>query len=122
MQGNSKTKGDEAEILAKAFLLNEGLTFVAHQYRSAQGEIDLIMKEKKELIFVEVRYRKTDNLVDPLETVTWKKQQRIIYTARVFQHCHPWTEDFDVRFDVVCIYGNQLNFKITWIADAFRVE
>lgn len=119
---NCKAKGNEAENFAKDFLLKQGLTFVQNQYRSSRGEIDLIMKDKTELVFVEVRYRKQSHFADPIETITWQKQQRIIYTARVFHQCHPWAENFDQRFDVIAIYGNQLNFKITWIADAFRVE
>lgn len=122
MQDNTTTKGNKAEELAKNFLIEKGFSFITHQYRTRRGEIDLIMKNKKTLIFVEVRSRQHKSLVDPLETITWHKQQNIIYSAKVFMQYNPWTNDFEVRFDVICVYVNKLNCKITWIADAFRVE
>ena len=49
--------GSEAERFARTFLEQQGLTFVMRNYRCRTGEIDLIMQDDNELVFVEVKYR-----------------------------------------------------------------
>lgn len=114
--------GNHAEAMAKAFLLEKGLNFLYHQYRTKTGEIDLIMQDKNEIVFVEVRFRDRNTLVDPLDTITYAKRQKLIRTALCFAQTHPWISAFSQRFDVICISGNELNSKISWIPNAFGVE
>jgi putative endonuclease len=56
-QALSPLIGSEAERFARTFLEQQGLTFVMQNYRCRTGEIDLIMQEYDELVFVEVKYR-----------------------------------------------------------------
>jgi putative endonuclease len=114
--------GTEYEKIAATYLKDQGLTLIKHQYECKVGEIDLIMRDKNELVFVEVRSRTTLAGGDLEETVTWPKQQRIIRAALFYTHSHDWTEAFYLRFDFVAILGNQLNCKINWIQNAFGVE
>lgn len=117
-----RTLGNQAENLAKRYLIARGLLFIAQQYRIRNGEIDLIMRSQQELIFIEVRYRQQTLYADPLETIDWHKQQCILRTASHFCLLHPWSVDYDIRFDVISISGDIQTAKITWIPDAFRVE
>lgn len=117
-----KHMGDAAENFAKHFLQSKGLTFIQHQFRAKCGEIDLIMKDKDEIVFVEVRFRENDRYGDPEESVSWTKQQRLIRTVLFYQQSHPWTYDYDLRIDVIGVLGNQPNSKITWIPNAIAVE
>ena len=112
--------GIKAEELAKQHLEQQGLVTLTRNFRCRQGEIDLIMRQGKTLVFVEVRYRKSAAFGSPAETVTKSKQQKIITAANYYltgcgQH------DMGCRFDVVAITG-QHPAKIEWITDAFQMD
>lgn len=121
-QSPTQSVGYQAEDLAKQFLQTKGLILVKAQFRCKMGEIDLIMKNKDEVVFIEVRYRESSHFATPIETITRTKRQKLIRTALYFQQRYPWTDQFSSRFDVISISGNQLNPKITWIPNAFGVE
>lgn len=106
--------GSAAESQALAHLQQQGLRLVTQNYRCKLGEIDLIMMDGEELVFIEVRFRKNDSHVSPLQSITPRKQQRILNTAEIYlqQHYRAYPP---CRFDVVCITGNTLE----WIANAF---
>lgn len=119
---NKTQTGNAAESIAKEFLQAKGLVLIQEQYRMNRGEIDLIMRDKNELVFVEVRYRKNSSFIDPIETITPLKRNRLIRTALHFQQFRKWTYELSSRFDVITILGDQPNHKITWIPNAFGVE
>jgi len=121
-QSAKQVIGNQAEALAKQFLLAKGLKFIQAQFNTPMGEVDLIMKDKAELVFVEVRYRENNAFGEGYETITHTKKQRIIRTAGYFYQIYPWADAHSCRFDVISITGNQLNPKITWIPNAFGVE
>lgn len=120
--GTTTDTGNYAEELAKEYLCKQGLRLIERQYRSKLGEIDLIMQERQTLVFVEVRYRETDEFGAPEETITASKQRRLIKTAQFYQQTHAFTENLYSRFDVVAILGSKPNLKITWIPNAFGVQ
>lgn len=122
MQSSSREVGTFAEGLAKGYLEARGLICLFEQYQKPWGEIDLIMQDKDEVVFVEVRYRRDLSYGEPHETVTKIKQKRLIRTAQSFAQRFDWTDAFNLRIDVVGIYGNQLKNKITWIPNAIGVE
>ncbi|MGE3319867.1 MAG: YraN family protein [Candidatus Berkiella sp.] len=120
--GTSTDTGNQAEELAKEYLCKQGLRLIERQYRSKLGEIDLIMQEQGTLVFIEVRYRESDEFGSPEETITQGKQRRLIRTAQFYQQTHAFTENLFSRFDVVAILGSKPNLKITWIPNAFGVQ
>jgi putative endonuclease len=86
------------------------------------GEIDLIMRDKECLVFVEVRYRSSTAFVAPALTVDARKQRKIAQTAAFFLARNSWLGDIPVRFDVVAAEGTAGgSVRIQWIKDAFRV-
>lgn len=119
---STRTIGNFGEKLAKEYLEKQGLVCLYEQYRVAWGEIDLIMLDKNEIVFVEVRYRSNSFYGDPLETITQKKRKRLIKTALSFQQRFDWSNDYYLRIDVIGIFDNQLNNEITWIPNAIGVE
>lgn len=121
-QSSTRAIGNFAENLAKQYLEKQGLICLYEQYRVPWGEIDLIMLDQDEVVFVEVRYRSNPEYGDPLETITRQKQKRLIKTALSFQQRFDWTNDFYLRIDVIGIFDNQLNNEITWIKNAIGVE
>ena len=84
------------------------------------GEIDLIMTSASFLIFVEVRYRASTTYGSPLETVTRRKQKRIIRTASHYLLSKLKSHNIPCRFDVVGVTENKdgsLDYQ--WIPQAF---
>jgi putative endonuclease len=120
--GKSTDIGNLAEELAKDYLTKQGLRFIEHQYRSKVGEIDLIMQDQQTLVFVEVRYRETDEFGSPEETITRAKQRHLIRTAQFYLQTHEYMTHLFSRLDVIAILGRKPNLKITWIPDAFGVQ
>jgi len=76
--------GNKAEDLTAKYLQNKGLKIIAKQYRSRFGEIDLIALDGSEVVFVEVKARKTSDFGFPEESVTASKIEKIIAVGDKF--------------------------------------
>ena len=92
--------GSEVESLVRDFLLAQGLQFVASNYRCKNGEVDLIMRDKDTMVFVEVRYRQHDTHGDGIATVNKSKQYRIKRTAAFYLKKHNLYDRVGCRFDI----------------------
>lgn len=112
--------GQDAEHRARQMLEKAGLQLRAQNYHASSGEIDLIMLDKPHLVFVEVRYRKSDSYGDGAATVSRSKQQKIIKTATFYLLEHQLYDKIPCRFDVVSISQNDAGFQVDWIKDAFQ--
>ena len=112
---NKRETGSRKEELAAEFLTHRGVKILDRTFRCRQGEIDLIGRDGRYLVFFEVKYRKTARNGIPAEAVGYVKQQRIRYTAQFYLYSRHYQEDMPCRFDVVSILGDQ----ISWIRDAF---
>lgn len=83
------------------------------------------MLDHELLVFVEVRYRGHGSFTSPAESITWRKRNRIIATARYFLHAHREHARRRCRFDVVSV--TRRNYapsptdavEFEWIRDAF---
>lgn len=112
-------RGEQVESAALAYLQSNGLKLVERNYHSLYGEIDLIMMDKHDLVFVEVRYRKNDVFGGATESIDANKQQKLRRTAETFmQKNHAMAFD-GCRFDVIAVSGESANYKIDWISNAF---
>jgi putative endonuclease len=109
-------KGDAAETQAEAFLVTQGLVKCRRNYRCKAGEIDLIMQHQDTLVFVEVRLRSHQGFATAAESVTYRKQQKIIKAALHYLQEHKLTDKMNCRFDVIA-FDEQDSPK--WIKDAF---
>ncbi len=113
--------GIRAERLACSFLQQRGLRLLTRNFHCRGGEIDLVMRHRDALVFVEVRYRRRSNYGSAAETVARSKQVRIIRCAQYYMHRHhAW--NVAARFDVVCIDGEANAPEIHWLQDAFRLD
>ena len=116
---DKQTKGEQAETAAIKKLQDNGLTLIERNFYVHQiGEIDAIMQEDDYLVFVEVRFRGSKNLVTPAETVNHTKQQKIIKTALYYLQTHNLNH-CNCRFDVVCATSEYDLLKLEWIKNAF---
>jgi len=118
----SKVSGAWGEALAAEYLRKKRYKLVAVGYYSRFGEIDLIVQDRKYLVFVEVKLRKTDSFAKAYEYVDKRKQDRIKVTASVYLSQNPTT--LQPRFDVVEIYApdgaQTIDPKISHMEDAFQ--
>ena len=99
----SKISGAWGEAQAAAYLRKKHYRLVAAGYRSRFGEIDLIVQNRKYLVFVEVKLRKNGNFAQAMEYVDRHKQERLRATASMYLSQHPTS--LQPRFDVVEIYA-----------------
>lgn len=112
-------KGGRFEQLALQWLEAHGLRLVQRNYRCKLGEIDLVMRERELLVFVEVRFRSRNSQVPACETVDHRKQQKLLRTARHFLLCYPTLAALPCRFDVLGISSGSNEPNYEWICNAF---
>ena len=108
----SKIIGATAEQRALEFLLKQGLSLKEQNYRSRVGEIDLVMRDGKELVFVEVRMRSRKNYGSAAETIDFNKLRKLRNTIAIYvQKNYRGVAVPEHRLDVVAIDGE----KLEWI-------
>lgn len=102
--------GHFAETIALWFLRFKGYRFVAKNFVTGKGtnagEIDLIVKRGKTLVFVEVKKRKTE--LKALYAINSKQQMRLTKGAVSFIKSHPEYDGYQLRFDAIIFYANRL--------------
>lgn len=104
MSGGERTLlGRWGEALVAEDLRRKGHTLLASGYRCRFGEIDLITKTDKYIIFTEVKLRKNDAFAPGRAFVDQRKQQRLRTTAEVYLAEHPTV--LQPRFDVAEVYA-----------------
>ena len=101
--GRNNITGAWGEALAAEYLRKKRYKLIATNYRCRFGEIDLIVKDRKTLVFVEVKLRKNAKFAAAREYVDRNKQDRIRATAAIYLSRNP--TDLPARFDVVEIYA-----------------
>ena len=96
------TLGERGENVAAKFLTNAGYKILQRNFRSKVGEIDIVARQGRTLVFVEVKTR-TDEQVRPEDQVNADKQHQITKAADVYlsRFGHPQPP---ARFDVIAIH------------------
>lgn len=107
----------KGEGLACDYLLKKGYTIVQRNYRIGQGELDIIARDQKDLVFVEVKTRESSFLTDPLQLVPLSKQKQVIRIANAYLKTLKTLER--ARFDIVIVIHNAQYTRIEHIVDAF---
>lgn len=100
---STKLLGAWGEAQAADYLRKKHYKILACGYRCRLGEIDLIVKNRKYLAFVEVKTRKSDRFAAAREYVDRRKQERIRSTALFYLSSFPC--ELQPRFDVIEIYA-----------------
>ena len=108
--------GLSAESRAAAFLVAKGYRIVARRWRSGVGEIDIVARRRRTLVFVEVKAR--ERLDDAAEAVIVRQQRRIIAAAEAWLASHPDDINCDIRFDVMLVAPKSLPRHIQAAFDA----
>ena len=106
--------------MAAEYLRKKRYEIVASGYRCRFGEIDLIVRNRRFLVFVEVKLRKNDSYAEAKEFVTAAKQQRVMIAAQLWLQQNE--TELQPRFDVIEIYapnGEKGRIRINHIENAF---
>lgn len=114
--------GAEAEREAERYLCAQGLTFLQRNYLHKTGEIDLIMQDQDDLVFVEVRLRQETDHASALESITAEKQSKIIRTAKLYLQEAELYFKVTARFDVVTFDPVDGVMTLSWIKNAFGYD
>ncbi|MDP8242039.1 MAG: YraN family protein [Candidatus Celaenobacter antarcticus] len=118
----NKTFATFGEDTATQLLSSKGYTIIERNYRSPYGEIDIICSRDGELIFVEVKARRSHSFGEALEAVTENKRQKIIKTA--YHYLAKKDIEMPVRFDIITLdYNkNSKDYSLRHITNAFLGE
>lgn len=121
---NRKGLGNRGEETAAAYLEQKGYAILERQYRTPVGEIDLIARDGKTLVFVEVKTRRSARYGQPSAAVGWEKQRRIIRGAMWYMmNRQRQREAPPCRFDVVEVYAAQDHaWKVRHLENAFEAD
>ena len=112
---NKRKLGAKKEELAARYLEKKGVRILERNFRSRQGEIDLIARHGEYLVFCEVKYRRNNEKGTPQDAVGLAKQKKICKVADYYRLIHGLGDSVSVRYDVVAIEDDQ----IEWLPNAF---
>ena len=98
--------GRRGEQLAADYLVGRGLTIVERNWRCSLGEIDLVVREGAETVFVEVKTRAGLGFGHPLEAITAAKLARLRRLAAAWCEAHPG-EATSIRIDAVAVVASR---------------
>jgi putative endonuclease len=100
-KARAQKRGRLAETLCAFLLRLKGYRILARNLREPVGEVDIVARRGKTLVFVEVKARHTKAAA--LEAVSTKQRQRIINAAQIYLAKHPDCANLHVRFDVMAV-------------------
>jgi putative endonuclease len=110
--------GQEGERLAERYLQKKGYKLVERNYRCAVGELDLIVLDRRVVVFVEVKTRTSHGFGSPLEAVEFRKQRKMIQAAQFFLSAKG-LQQREARFDVIGISWTGREPVVEHIENAF---
>jgi putative endonuclease len=106
--------GREAEDKCAAYLERAGLEIVARNWRCRLGELDLVAREGETLVFVEVRYRRSERYGGAAGSIVARKRARLLAAAKLFLS---GAGDRSCRFDAMLV-RSLAPLEIEWLRDA----
>ena len=110
-----QTQGRRWEQEALSHLERHGLTLVEANFRCKVGEIDLVMRDRATIVFVEVRQRANRKHGGAAASITPAKVRRLVRAAQFYLLRYPTTPP--CRFDIIAIDGGELD----WLRNAIEV-
>ena len=113
--------GKEGERVAERYLQGKGYKLVQRNYRCSAGELDLVVLDRRVVVFVEVKTRTGSGFGSPLEAVEFRKQRKMIQAAQFFL-AEKGLQQRDARFDVVGVSWPGREPVVEHIENAFELS
>ena len=104
---SSKKLGEVGEKVAEDFLKSKGYSVIERNYKNKYGEIDLICRENKKIIFIEVKARYENQIGNPEDALNKKKIKKIFKNAEAYLFFKG--EDAESRVEAVCVFFDAEN-------------
>lgn len=108
---NNKEIGKLGETLAKRYLEKMNYEIITTNFMCKQGEIDIVAKDKNEIVFIEVKTRVNRNFGYAIEAVDENKQKHLKKATKYFIYKNK-IEKFPIRFDVIEIYLKEKSYVL----------
>jgi len=110
--------GKQGEALALSYLQKKGYEILATNWKHRRAEIDIIAKDQKILVFVEVKTRRDDYFGKPEVSVT--KRKKTLLTDASIAYMEEIKHDWEIRFDIISIVARTENdVELVHFEDAF---
>ena len=116
---DKKKLGAWGEIRARRYLQEKGILILGCNQRTHYGELDIIGKDDGQVVFFEVKTRRSNSFGFGEESVSWAKQEHLINSAEEYIQAHPDLGE-DWRIDVVVIDGGPADPEVVirWFKNA----
>lgn len=118
MSRERKDKGDRGEDRAATFLRQEGYRILERNYRCPLGEMDIIARDGKTIVFIEVKARSSDRFGSPQAAIGPQKQRRMTAIALCYLKGKGWL-GMPARFDVAAVRLDAAGERVTLYKNAF---
>jgi len=115
-RSSTRAKGAGGELQARRHLVSEGFKILEENYRTRRGEIDIVARDREEIVFVEVKAARSRSFGDPIGWVPRWKQDRIVMASLVYLSRMKMAGS-PVRFDVIAVDPSG---ALRHVRDAFR--
>ena len=109
---NTREIGNKYEDKSVKILVKEAYKILERNYQNRFGEIDIIAEKNKEIVFIEVKYRKTNKFGYGYEAVDRRKIMKILKLANYYMQSKKY-RGYKIRFDCMSYLGDELD----WIKD-----
>ena len=93
--------GKWGEELAADYLERKGYRIIEHDWRSGHRDIDIVARTATEIVFVEVKTRKSNKYGEPWKSVDWRKRKNLLAAINRYVRSH--RIDMPFRFDIISI-------------------
>lgn len=113
--------GAQGEYEALLYLTKQGYTLLAHNWRVAHLELDIVAEQWGEIVFVEVKTRSSEDFAPAAEAVTLYKKRNLIAAARAYLARNGLLER-PYRYDIITVVGKAQPFKLTHLRNAYTEE
>lgn len=111
--------GKLGEDIATDFLIEKGYIIMDRNFECRQGELDIIAKDKDEIVFIEVKTRTSNKYGTPSEAVNKIKQKHMLQSIKYYLYIKGLSERF-IRIDVIEVYIKGNIVKVNHIKQAFE--
>lgn len=115
-----RSVGQKTEFAAINFLTNNGLILLDANVYYRFGEIDLVLLEQNTIVFVEVKYRSTDNFGSAVESITANKAKRLQKAAMAWLQRYDTSDRYLSRIDLMAVSGPMNNLQFHWVKNIFQ--
>src|SRR5580765_6201170 len=115
----TRDTGARWEDAVLAYLQRAGLSLITRNFTCRHGEIDLIMRDRDQIAFIEVRYRGADMHGSGTVSVGAGKQAKLARAAAIYLQQNPLLAAMTCRFDVVGCSGTPDKPVFEWTRGAF---